>query len=180
MNDKSIEGALDLMGERLDEEKISLIIAAGAFYEVSLLNGLFDCKWSWQITDTGPTLDEKAYAISGRLLIPGLGFRDGIGTGTTPCEASNNALKDALAKVGNLSAVQNKVDDPIVQGFKASQLERMKKLKARLNITKNTELNAYVWEWQPEFTGDEGAYRSINIVNIDTFMDWLEREKLVS
>jgi flagellar biosynthesis GTPase FlhF len=76
-----------------------------------LLNDAFDSKWSWEILDTRlmPNYEDPEYAfVIGRLYLPGLGFRDGVGTAKMDKKdnsasfavATSNAFKNALKQSG--------------------------------------------------------------------------------
>lgn len=76
-----------------------------------LLNDAFDSKWSWEILSTQlmPNYEDPEYAfVIGRLYLPGLGFRDGVGTAKMDKKdnsavfavATSNAFKNALKQSG--------------------------------------------------------------------------------
>lgn len=75
-----------------------------------LLNEAFDGQWSWEISTTQlMPYDAPDYAmVIGRLYLPGLGFRDGIGTAKLDkkdnsaafATATSNAFKNALKQSG--------------------------------------------------------------------------------
>lgn len=78
-----------------------------------LLNDAFDAKWSWEIINFqlmpyGPDVEPEYAFVIGRLYLPGLGFRDGIGTATLDKKdnsasfsiAGSNAFKNALKQSG--------------------------------------------------------------------------------
>lgn len=76
-----------------------------------LLNEAFDNKWSWEILSTQlmPNYEDPEYTmVIGRLYLPGLGFRDGIGTAGMDKKdnsagfaiSASNAFKNALKQSG--------------------------------------------------------------------------------
>lgn len=76
-----------------------------------LLNEAFDAKWSWEVLSYQlmPSFDKPEYAlVIGRLYLPGLGFRDGIGSAVMDKKdnsaafaiAGSNAFKNALKQSG--------------------------------------------------------------------------------
>lgn len=76
-----------------------------------LLNEAFNSQWSWELMNYQlmPSYDKPEYAlVVGRLYLPGLGFRDGVGTAkmdkkdNSACfaVATSNAFKNALKQSG--------------------------------------------------------------------------------
>lgn len=96
--------ALDLMTQRIEDDIIARLEAMKPDPNVALLNKTFGFKWSWAIVDSGAQEYESQgiveYSMVGRLFIPGMGFRDGIGSAKTPADAGKAALRDAILKAG--------------------------------------------------------------------------------
>lgn len=99
----------DLLGNNKFSQGKKEFLPVNVFRRI--LNDAFDCKWSWEISQTllMPTHDAPEYAmVVGRLYLPGLGFRDGIGTAKMDkkdnsaafATATSNAFKNALKQSG--------------------------------------------------------------------------------
>lgn len=99
----------DLLGKNQYSQGKKEFLGVNTFRR--LLNDAFDSKWSWELQQIVimPTYEDPEYIlVTGRLYLPGLGFRDGIGTAkldkkdnsAAAAVAGSNAFKNALKQSG--------------------------------------------------------------------------------
>lgn len=99
----------DLLGKNNYSQGKKEFLGVNTFRRI--LNDAFNMQWSWEILNTQlmPTWENPEYAmVVGRLYLPGLGFRDGVGTAKMDKKdnsagfavATSNAFKNALKQSG--------------------------------------------------------------------------------
>ena len=140
-----ISSAIDLMDQKLtDNLRQTIKGMSNNNSMIDKLNQLFDFKWCWQIVEYRYPSDGQKAVLQGRLMLPGLGFRDGIGEGDNYKEAEDSALNNALEKLGFLSQLTlNKTaikEIPKKSRFSVEQIEMLSKIKDALNIKNQYEI----------------------------------------
>lgn len=186
MSDKGLANLVDLMDQKIDP-KVLIKLKNGAVQEqdksITMLNNLFEFKWCWQIVSV-VLINEIGFVGQGRLSIPGIGFRDGVGTGSTPDEAANSAFKNAINNLGFLYKAQQKPEyqegeipaqeeiSTKKQKLSKVQKVKLKKLTEKLNIKDGYELNFYVTQYAPNLTN----INELDGATIDGFLEYLEKQ----
>lgn len=144
------------------KSQISKYSGSDVIYD--LLNGAFDYQWSWEIIHFYE--DKDSVTCHGRLTIPGIGIKDGIGSAKTEDvltsynSAASSALKNAAETVGitfGQQAVKPEPQEPVstVQTEKlvpTTPTEKAKELTAVYNIASKSQFVAFAQIWNPNIT----------------------------
>jgi len=167
MNDKTTDKFKQVSGELKSNNKI-----------VDHLNKLFEYKWCWQIVQANFQPERGTHIIQGRLMLPGIGLKDGIGIGTTFQMAAEMALTDAADKLGlergaNISTTSSAktTKKPVLTD---EQKQELLSAKEDLGIKDNYELSAYIAQYNPDFT----SINNFDSSNIDGFIQFLRQQPL--
>ncbi len=164
---------IELMEDKIPEKILTKIRNRLSSNKEGFLNQLFDFKWCWQIIGSPVLVKENTYQIQGRLMLPGMGFRDGIGTGIDVQAANDAAFANAIEKLGFVLSGENKEEpkeEEKKSRFSNEQINQLKKIQSQLNIKDNYELVSYLTKFDVKFA----SINELSVQDMDSFLNYLD------